>query len=245
MTDSYTFVLIHGAWHDGDLWEPIAGRLRKAGHTVHTPTVAGHGKNAPKDVTHAEGVSSIVDYIVENDVTDFLLLGHSFGGTIISKVAEQVPERIRRLVFWNAFVLENGNSINDESPALYRELMNATQVDGTFMLPFPLWREAFIQDATEELARSSYDQLSAEPMSMLETKLDLTRFYELIGAGALKVSYLNATGDTAMPHGEFAWHPRFSSRLGLHRLVQMEGSHETMFSNPELATTKIIEACRD
>ena len=79
-------VLVHGSWHTGELWAPVADPLRKAGHTVHTPTVAGHGVGVPKNVNHAQCTESIVDYIVSHDLKDIVLLGHSYGGTIISKV---------------------------------------------------------------------------------------------------------------------------------------------------------------
>ncbi len=58
-------------------------------------------------------------------------------------------------------------------------------------------------------------------------------------------SYINCTDDTAMPYGEFAWHPRFSARLGLARIVQMPDGHEALFSNPSLLAAKVIEAGRD
>jgi hypothetical protein len=60
----YQFVLVHGSWHDGSLWEPVAGRLRELGHAVDTPTIAGHGKGVYKAVTHEDCVRSIVDAIV-------------------------------------------------------------------------------------------------------------------------------------------------------------------------------------
>ena len=90
------FVLVHGSWHHGGLWKPVADHL--AGHEVTTPTVAGHGKDADKDVSHDDCVQSIVDHIVSNDLSDIVLVGHSFGGTVISRVAGEIPERIRRLV---------------------------------------------------------------------------------------------------------------------------------------------------
>src|SRR5271168_5087205 len=110
-------VLVHGSWHQGELWEPVAAILRNDGHIVHTPTIAGHGKGAARaGVTHADCVASITDYISQHDLRDFVLLGHSFAGTIIGRVAEEVPDRIRRLVFWNAFVLLDGQSLNDNVP---------------------------------------------------------------------------------------------------------------------------------
>lgn len=238
------FVLIHGAWHDGALWGPVAGALRAMGHAVHSPTVAGHGAGGDKTVTHEDGVQSIVDFIREQDLRDFVLLGHSFGGTIISRVAEELPERIRRLVYWNAFVLEDGESIADVSPPHYNTMMDgiaAAAGDNTVMLPPPVWREAFMNDADAAFADECYAKLSPEPYRMLTDKVPLKRFATL----EIPRSYLNCTEDTAMPHGPFAWHPRFSTRLGLCRLVQMPGGHEVMFTNPEGLAEKIVEAGRD
>ncbi|GAA4881171.1 alpha/beta fold hydrolase [Actinomycetospora straminea] len=239
-----TYVLVHGSWHDGDLWREVAEPLRAEGHDVHTPTVAGHGKGADKAVTHDDCVASIVDHVVGHDLTDVVLLGHSFGGTVIARVAEEIPERLRRLVFWNAFVPAPGNSLDDEIPPHYRETfaaLAAASGDDTVMLPFPIWREAFIQDAPLELARATYDLLSPEPYQPFLAKLPLTRFYDL----EIPRSYINATEDIALPPGEWGWHPRMSSRLGLYRLVQLPGSHEVMFTNPALLARKIVEAGRD
>jgi hypothetical protein len=68
--DSYTFVLVHGGCHDGSLWQPVVERLEQLGHTAYSPTVAGHGRGVPKNVTHAEETQSIVDFIVGRDRVD-------------------------------------------------------------------------------------------------------------------------------------------------------------------------------
>jgi pimeloyl-ACP methyl ester carboxylesterase len=239
-----TYVLVHGSWHDGATWHEVAEALRAEGHTVHTPTVAGHGKGVDKAVDHDDCVRSVTDQLVGADLTEVILLGHSFGGTVIARVAEEVPDRIRRLIFWNAFVPQPGHSLLDECPPHYRELFQqlaAASDDNTVMLPFPIWREAFIQDVDLATAESTYALLSAEPFQPFVDELDLTRFYAL----QIPKSYLNATEDIALPPGEWGWHPRMSSRLGLYRLVQMPGSHEVIFSNPTLLARKIIEAGRD
>jgi pimeloyl-ACP methyl ester carboxylesterase len=240
----YQFVLVHGSWHDGSLWQPVADRLRELGHAAETPTIAGHGQGVDKAVTHEDCVRSIVEAIVDPGLTDVVLVGHSFGGTIIAKVAEQIPERLRRLVFWNAFVPEDGHSLNDEVPPHFREMFDAIagqSADNTVMLPYPIWREVFINDADEALARSAYERLSPEPYQPFTAKLDLKAFYSL----DLPRSYLNCTEDIALPPGEWGWHPRMSSRLGLYRLVQMPGSHEVIFTNPAGLADKLVEAGRD
>jgi pimeloyl-ACP methyl ester carboxylesterase len=243
-----TYVLVHGSWHDGAAWQPVIEYLASKGHQAFGPTVAGHGQGVDKNVNHAQSVQSIVDFIVENELSEVVLLGHSYGGTIISKVVEQIPERIKRLIFWNAFVLNDGESLLDNVPPHYRALfdqMASQSPDNTIMLPFPIWREAFINDADLALAQSTYEQLSPEPYQFPE-KLDLKKFYELIQTGQVTCSYLYCTEDTSLPQGEeWGWHPRMSNRLGLYRFVEMPGSHEVIFTNPTGLAEKIILAGRD
>jgi pimeloyl-ACP methyl ester carboxylesterase len=239
-----TFVLIHGFWHDGAAWSRVIERLEYQGHRAFGPTVAGHGRGVCKQVTHAESTRSIVEFIIGRGLTDIVLVGHSYGGTIISKVAELIPERIRRLVFFSALVLNDGESLNDALPpdfrALLAELAKASP-DNTVMVPFEIWRDLFITDGDLQLARSSYEQLSPVPYQQAIEPLDLRRFYIL----DIPRSYLIATDDISLPPGEWGWHPRMSSRLGLYRLVEMPGSHELMFSNPSGLADKILEAGRD
>jgi pimeloyl-ACP methyl ester carboxylesterase len=108
---TYTFVLVHGGCHDGSTWRPVIEHLERLGHIAFAPTVAGHGKDAPKNVTHAESTQSVVDFILGKNLTDFVLVGHGYAGTVISKVAEAIPERVRRLVFWSAFVSAASRSL--------------------------------------------------------------------------------------------------------------------------------------
>jgi pimeloyl-ACP methyl ester carboxylesterase len=118
------FVLVHGSWHDGSAWKPVIDQLEAKGHLAFAPTIAGHGKGANKNVNHAQCTQSIVDYILDKDLTDIVLLGHSFGGTVIAKVAEALPDRIRRLIFFDAFVLNDGESLTDNFPPHLHALLD-------------------------------------------------------------------------------------------------------------------------
>ncbi|GAC1371606.1 MAG: alpha/beta hydrolase [Ktedonobacteraceae bacterium] len=239
-----TFVLVHGSWHVGAAWAPIIQHLEHHGHKAFAPTIAGHGKGVDKHVNHAQSTQSIVDYIVKNDLTDVVLLGHSFGGSIIAKVAEAIPERLRRLIFFSAFVPLDGESVNDNLPPNYKALfdhLSKTSGDFTVILPFPIWREVFINDGDLKLAQSTYEQLSSEPFQPFLDKLDLKKFYAL----ETPKSYLYCTEDVALPPGEWGWVPKMLGRLGLCRYVTMHGSHEVIFTNPNGLAEKIIEAGRD
>jgi len=239
-----TIVLVHGSWHDGTAWDATRKHLEREGHRTLAPTMAGHGKTANKNVNHADCTRSIVEFIVENNLRDIVLTGHSFGGTVVCKVAEAIPERVRRIVFANGFVLRDGHSLTDEVPpetaAAFAE-MARTSADNTTMLPFPVWRDTFVNDADMEMAKWTYEQLSPEPFQPSTDKLDLKKFYSL----SIPRSYINCTEDIALPPGEYGWHPRMSGRLGMYRLVQMPGGHEVLYTNPELLARKIIEAGRD
>jgi pimeloyl-ACP methyl ester carboxylesterase len=120
-----TYVLVHGAWHTGAELEPTAAPIRAAGHDVHTPTIAGNRPGDAKTVGLAAAIKSIVDYFTEKNLKDVVLVGHSYGGMVITGVADQVPEKIRRLVYWNAFVPNNGESLNDMVPPPYVALFDA------------------------------------------------------------------------------------------------------------------------
>ncbi|GLR83824.1 alpha/beta hydrolase [Bradyrhizobium iriomotense] len=239
-----TYVLVHGAWHTGAELEPVAAAIRAAGHTVHTPTIRGNRPGDTKTTGLEEAIQSIADYLAENNLKDVILLGHSYGGMVITGVADLVPERIRRLVYWNAFVPNNGESLNDMVPPHYLGLFEAIAAergDGSVVLPFPIWREAFINDADLELAQRAYDILNPHPLKTFSDKIALkTNPAEM----QLAKSYINCTEDTALPHG-YPWHPRLSEKLGLFRLVQVPGSHELCFSDPARLARAIMEAGRD
>ncbi|BBI34266.1 alpha/beta fold hydrolase [Cohnella abietis] len=241
-----TFVLIHGSWADASFWDGIAAHLRQMGHIVYTPEYPGHGADPNKNVTHEMLTKSIVNFIIANQLRDIVLVGHSFGGTLIQKVAEIVPDRIRRLVFLDAFVLLDGESVVDEFQAGTRatfEQLRKNSKNDTIMLPFPIFRETFVNLASLGLAQQIYDQVSPEPAKPLFEKLDLKKFYTL----NTPRSYVYLTEDTALPQGnDVGWHPHMSNRLGLFRFIQGNGDHiSTAKTHPAYLANKLYEAGRD
>ncbi len=101
------FVLVHGAWHGGWCWADTASALRAMGHEVHTPTLTGLGERShllSADVTSDTHVQDVVNVLRWWELTDVILVGHSYGGSIITGVAGQVPERLRAMVYLDAVV---------------------------------------------------------------------------------------------------------------------------------------------
>ncbi len=237
---SKTFVLIHGTWHGGWAWQAVIRQLEARGHRAYAPTLAGHSPGDKRvGITHQDCVDSVVSYIRQHDLQDVILVGHSFGGAVISKVVEYLPSRIKRLIFLDAFVLDDNESVYDNLPDVLIELLNQlaqSSLDNTTLLPWEVWRDHFIQDASEGVARALWEQLAPSPNEPNVEKLSLKTFYSL----DVPKSYIASRQDLTLPPGSF--HPRMSSRRGAFKLVEMDGSHEVMFTRPAELADKIIEA---
>ena len=240
MRMSKTFVLIHGSWHGGWAWKDVIRRLSEKGYGAHAPTLAGHGPGVTRlGIRHQECVASVVTYFQQHGLEDVILVGHSFGGSVVQKVAEQVFNRIARIVFLDALVLEDNQCVLDILPSEFAALVNdlaAASSDNTMLIPWEIWRDNLIQDAPESVARSIWQQLSPEPNQVNLDKLDLKRYYSL----AIPRSFIYCRQDKAMGSGYF--HPRMSSRLGAFKLLEMDGSHEVMFTRPRELADKLVEA---
>jgi len=137
-----TFVLIHGAWHGGWCWREVAARLRAAGHEVYTPTMTGLGERAHL-LDQRTGLSTFIDdacAVIEcEELTDIVLVGHSFGGLVISGVADRMKERIAQLIYLDALVVESGQSGLGILPeAVQRERSRTIDPEGLRMaIPAP------------------------------------------------------------------------------------------------------------
>jgi len=113
------FVLVHGAWHGGWCWRDTAAALRAAGHQVFTPTHTGVGERSHQSAenitleTHIRDVCGCIEWEELNDV---ILVGHSYGGMVITGVADRMADRVKSLVYLDAFVPEHGDSLIDLLP---------------------------------------------------------------------------------------------------------------------------------
>jgi len=143
------FVLVHGAWSGGLIWRNVARALRKAGHEVYTPTLTGLGErrhllNREIDLdTHIRDILGVIDY---EDLSGFVLVGHSYAGMVVSGVADAVPEKVGSLVYLDAFVPENGQSLVSIVPA---GIPRPTTAAGEQWLSAPIPVEVFGEPSAE------------------------------------------------------------------------------------------------
>ena len=119
-----TFVLVHGAWHGGWCWRRVADLLTAKGHRVFTPTLTGLGERShlmQAGINVSTHATDVVNVIKWERLANVVLCGHSYGGMVVSAVAEQALDRIGSIVFLDAFVPENGDSMADLTSQVVRD----------------------------------------------------------------------------------------------------------------------------
>lgn len=115
-----TYVLVHGSGAGGWIWKKLTPLLRAAGHEVYTPTLTGCGEHvhlANADIGLDTHVLDVVNVLTFEELSDVILVGHSYGGNVITGVADRIPERLAQLVYLDANLPEDGQSLVDLMPA--------------------------------------------------------------------------------------------------------------------------------
>ena len=136
-----TFVLVHGGGHGGWCYARVAKLLREAGHHVLAPSLTGMGDR--KHLLHPgvdldTHVTDIVNLLEYEELTDVVLVGHSYGGMVVTGVADRAPGRVRRLVYLDAAHPKDGDSLADLTPGMMAEAQQAMRVvDGVELVLFP------------------------------------------------------------------------------------------------------------
>jgi len=123
-----TFVLVHGGWGGGWEWTPVANALRTRGHDVFTPTLTGLGEREhirASEVTLSDHIDDVLAVIRFEELDDVVLAGQSYGGMVVTGVADRVPERIRLLVYLDAFAPRDGEAMRDILPPGFAESLVA------------------------------------------------------------------------------------------------------------------------
>ena len=125
-----SFVLVHGAWHGGWCWRDVRKILEESGHTVFAPTLTGLGERShllSPNLDIETHIADVTNLLVCEELSDVILVGHSYGGMVITGVADQARDRLRHIVYLDAFLPVDGES----SAAHIVKLLNldATEAD--------------------------------------------------------------------------------------------------------------------
>jgi pimeloyl-ACP methyl ester carboxylesterase len=133
-----TFLLVHGAWHGGWCWRRVADLLQAKGHKVFAPTMTGLGERSHlmrAGIDLSTHVTDIVNVMKWEGLSGVVLCGHSYGGMVVSGVAEQMADKIASIVFLDAFVPENGDAMADLTSQVVRDALKAATEKREISMP--------------------------------------------------------------------------------------------------------------
>jgi pimeloyl-ACP methyl ester carboxylesterase len=229
------FVLVHGAWHGGWCYRETAAALRAAGHTVFTPTHTGVGERfhqSADSVTLETHIRDVCGCIEWEELRDVILVGHSYGGMVITGVADRMSERIRSLVYLDAFIPGHGDSlIGLLSKALVPEV--AAQFIGAFRGTALQDHSGLMQPIPAEMFniaqanRERVDRL-CRPQALATFEVPL-----LLTGGGDKIAnrlYILADGWDPSPFRYFAAN---CEKAAGWRVVKLPCSHDVMVDMPK------------
>lgn len=232
------YVLVHGGGHGGWCYSKVATLLREAGHEVHTPTLSGladrsHLRFAGIGLdTHVQDVASLLDY---EDLTDVILVGHSYGGMVITGAADRAVERVGRLVYLDAANPVNGQSLVDVAgPIMESARQFGETIDGVefVLLPTPDAGVFYGVSDPGDLAWMQ-QRLTAHPWQCFADKLDLRNEDAL---WALPQYHIVCTSTLATREAELVDTARAAGRLW-----DIDTGHDLMITEPRAVADALLE----
>jgi pimeloyl-ACP methyl ester carboxylesterase len=233
-----TYVLVHGAWHGGWCWQRVASLLRRAGHDVFTPTLTGLGERshlASPEVdlnTHVKDILGVLEY---EDLRDVILVGHSYGGMVITGVADKAGDRLAHIVYLDAFVPQDGQSVFSllppEAVSQFRQLAK-DKGEGWRLLPLPMERLGVTREADVHWVTS---KLVLHPVKTFEQPLRLTN----PAAAPSRRTYIFCTAPRIGGFEQFAKKVRADPGWRFHEFAT---GHDAMVTEPRKLADLLLEA---
>ena len=222
-----TFVICHGGWMSGWAWKKVRPLLRAGGHEVFTPSYTGLGERAHLvsptiDVeTHISDILGVIEYEGLQDIT---LVGHSYGGMVATGVADRVPSKIRHLVYLDAFVPSDGQSVDD-----LRGLIAEASVEGWLVPPIPPAPDTSAEDLAWTGPRCRH-----MPVRIFRQRLRVTGAVETV-----RRTFIHCT-----KKGPVDTFQQFADRFRDHKdwgFVTMHESHSPQVNAPETLAKVLLD----
>ena len=222
-----TFIVAHGAWSAGWTWKKMRPLMRAAGHELFTPSYTGIGERshlAHRGIDLNAHIDDILNVLRFEDLTDVVLIGHSYGGMVATGVADRAPERIRHLVYLDAFAPRNGEAAMSLQPEAVRLRMAdavRTSGDGWRVPPNPM-----PPDTSEADVAWAMPKRVMQPVKTFQQPIELTGAVE-----KLPRSYIYCT--RSGPGDVFRQFAQRAKTEPGWRYVEMDASHNPHITCPE------------
>jgi pimeloyl-ACP methyl ester carboxylesterase len=230
------YVLVHGGGHGGWCYQSVARLLRAQGHEVYTPTMTGLGERAhllSPAIDLDFQIADIVNVLEYEDLRNVILVGHSYGGMVITGVADRATNRIGHLVYLDAATPENGQSLVDiAAPFMNAARAQGRVVNGIELVLFP-GTEPLQFYGVEDPAQIAWmkTKLTPHPWKCFEQKLRLAN-----EAAAARIPQTHIVCTATLPGRDRAKLEAVSNG----RLWDIDTGHDLMITEPEAVTTLLL-----
>ena len=220
-----TFVLVHGAWHGGWCWKKTSALLDAAGHKVYTPTLTGLGERShllAKEIDLEMHIQDIVSMLEYEDLTEVVLVGHSYGGMVITGVADKERKRLNHIVYLDAFLPEMEKSLQDYVSISFEQIAKSKGSD---------WQVPLLGGSVASLGIKEKDdidwmtpRIGPQPLKTFTQPLHLSTPLDT----SLKKTYIQLTDDR--PH--FNDSLKRARHHGFQIYSLLSGGHDAMVTQP-------------
>ena len=233
-----TYVLVHGGGHGGWCYQRVARLLRSSGHEVYTPTLSGLGERSnllSPDIDLDLHVRDVVAVLHYEDLHDVILVGHSYGGMVITGAADRAADRIGRVVYLDAANPRNGQSLVDVAgPIIESTRPLGAVVDGVELVLLPSPEAGLFYGVTDpdDVAWMA-DRLTGHPWKCFEQPLRLTNQSAF---AALPQYHIVCTSTLATRDPELMEKARADGRLW-----EIDTGHDLMITEPEAVTEALLQ----
>ena len=232
------FLLIHGAWHGGWVWNEISDILRYQRYSVSTPTLTGLGEKKhllSSKITIETFIEDVVNHIVFENLNNIILVGHSFAGSVISGVADRLKDRIQKLIYFDAMILIDGQKPFDITPkeTVEQRIELAKKFGNNISIPAPSADAFGVFDIKKSLLLE--EKLTPHPLSAFQSKLILKNE---VGNG-IPLSYIFCTKPV--------YKSLESSREVVHKMkwpiFELNAGHDAMLTHPKETLNLLMKIC--
>ncbi len=233
-----TYVLVHGGGHGGWCYQRVARLLRAAGHEVYTPTLTGLGERShllSPDVDLDMHITDITAVLHYEDLRDVILVGHSYGGMVITGVADRASDRVGRLVYLDAANPVNGQSLKDVAgPVIEAARPAGAVIDGMELVLLPAPDAGLFYGVTDpgDVAWMA-DRLTGHPWKCFEQPLDLANEGAL---WAIPQYHIVCTSTLATRDPALMERARSEDRLW-----DIDTGHDLMITEPDAVATALLQ----
>jgi pimeloyl-ACP methyl ester carboxylesterase len=225
------YVLIHGAWHGRWCWDKVVPLLEREGHKVIAPDLPGHGNDkTPISEISLQAYADRVCEVLDAQSEPVILVGHSMGGVVITQVAEHRPEKIKKLVYLTAFLLQNGEFLlqyaEPDKDALVLPNLVMAEDQSSATVKEDALREVFYGDCSEEDVTAAKSLLVPQAAAPFATPVNTTAN----NFGRIPRVYIACNRDRAISP---SIQERMYNNLPCEKVIKMDTSHSPFFSAPQ------------